>query len=102
MKTVRWKYLHLVPFEPYGIKAAAVTAFDTVTHDHCLNRMIREATGDTGDADAEEMFLYLGKFPDVESAFEKYNSTMDVNDTARVVCWDDPYDYCFRRRCISN
>ena len=63
--------------------------------------MIREATGEAGDADAEEMFLYLGKFPDVESAFEKYNSTMDVNDTARVVCWDDPYDYCFRRRYIS-
>ena len=40
--------------------------------------MIREATGEAGDADAEEMFLYLGKFPDVESAFEKYNSTMDV------------------------
>ena len=92
LKTVSWKYLHLVQFEPYGAKAAAVT------HDHCLNRAIREATGETGDADSEEMFLYLGKFPDVESAFEKYNSTMDANDTARVVCWDDPYDYCFRRR----
>ena len=63
--------------------------------------MIREATGDAEDTEPEEMYLYLGKFPDVESAFDKYNSTIDANDTARVVCWDDPYDYCFRRRYIS-
>ena len=61
--------------------------------------MIREATGDVEDTEPEELLqLYLGKFPDVESAFDKYNSTMDANDTERVVCWDDPYDYCFRRR----
>ena len=59
--------------------------------------MIREATGEAEDTEAEEMY-YLGRFPDAEAAFEKYNSTLDINDTSRVVCWDDPYDYCFRRR----
>ena len=79
-------------------EVCCVSSIDYV--ERLLNRVIREATGDAGDdaEEAEEPFMFLGTFPDEETAYENYNSSLDFNETLRVVCWRDPYDYCFRRR----